>query len=786
MKISKNWLNEYLSSNKTNEQLVDLFTQLGLECTFHHKKVNLENIVVGKVLTCTKHPNADRLKVCTVDVENEVLEIICGAPNIDNNLIVAVAKVGSEFGDFKIKKTKIRNIFSNGMICSEKELGLSEDHDGIMILDDDMILGTAISDALKLKDDIVFDFDITPNRGDCFSHFGIARELAIIENKKIQFEKIMIKTSDYSMHDLVKVDIKDDNICDRYACRIVKNIKVEESPQWLKNKLLSIDQKPINNIVDIANYIMFDLGQPIHVFDYDKVDGKKININLANKTDKINCLDNNLRNLDKNDIVISDSKKPIAIAGVIGGLNSHVDANTKNIIIESAVFNEVNIRKSSKKHNYSKEASKRFERGVDVENIVNVLDKFIFLLLQVSGGEVSKDYIDIYKKSKNLDKIVFDLDKCNKFLGFNLSKNEADEIFNSLNVKFANKENIYKCVIPSYRNDIKLEIDLFEEVARVYGYDNIPSSTHFSFSVKSFVKDEESLDNKIRFILSNNGFNEHYSNSLFSKDDTLVDTGFKPIKLLNPLSQDMEYLRNSLIPGLLRALSFNEKRGHNIVKLFELGTINSFNQNNFNKSNQYKNLILSWMGKEVKHWKYSTSQNIYTIKGEIEHLFKMLNIKDFRFSLSDKNNLYICCNNKVIGYLKEVNNDIKNKYNIKSDIYIAIIKIDDLNKLYSEDSVDYRKVNSFPSISRDISLLIDKKYSNEEIENVIYNHGGDKLSNALLFDIYDDEKISSELISMAYSLIFKSNERTLTDNEVDRYINKIVKNLKNKFDIIQR
>ena len=248
----------------------------------------------------------------------------------------------------------------------------------------------------------------------------------------------------------------------------------------------------------------------------------------------------------------------------------------------------------------------------------------------------------------------------------------------------------------------------------------------------------------------------------------------------------MEYVRNSLIPGLLRALSFNEKREHNIVKLFELGSISSFNQDNFNKSNQHKNLILSWMGKEVKHWKHSTSQNIYTIKGEIEHLFKMLNIKDFRFSLSNKNNLYICCDNKVIGYLKEVDNDIRNQYNIKSDIYIAVIKIDDLNKLYSEDSVDYRKVNSFPSISRDISLLIDKKYSNEEIENVIYKYGGDKLSNALLFDIYDDGKISSESISMAYSLIFKSNERTLTDDEVDGYMNKIVKNLKNKFDIIQR
>ena len=788
MKISKNWLNNYLSTKKTNEQLVEFFTQLGLECSFQEKKITLDsNIVVGKVLSCTKHPNADRLKICSVDINSRTLDIVCGAPNIDKDLIVPVAMVGAKFGDFKIKKTKIRDVNSNGMICSGKELGLNDDHEGIMILDDDLSIGMEISKALELKDDIIFDFDITPNRGDCFSHLGIARELSIIENKKIELKKINVNRGNYNINNLIKVKIKDKNICDRYACCIVKNIQVKESPQWLKNKLVSINQNPINNIVDIANYVMFDLGQPIHVFDYDKISGNEISINLAHKSEKISCLDNTVKKLDQDDIVISDSKGPIAIAGVIGGLNSHVDEKTHNILIESAVFNEIHIRKSSKKHNYSKEASKRFERGVDIKNVINVMDKFIHLLLQVSSGDVSKNYVDLYPSKQLSDKIVFDLEKCNNFLGVTLSNKEVDKIFDSLNIKFANKRNIYKCIIPSYRNDLKIEVDLFEEVARVFGYNNIPSNKHFSFSVDSFVKDYEIIDNKIRMILSNSGFNEHYSNSLYSKNDTVIDDSYKPIKLLNPLSLDMQYLRNSLLPGILRAVSFNEKREHDIVKLFEIGAISSVDENNFNKSMQHKNLILCWMGKETKHWDYCAPQNIYTIKGEIEHLFNMLNVKNFNFRLSkNKNSLDICINNEIIGYLKKLNNDIKNQYDIKSDIYYSVVKLDKLNQFYFDDSVDYKKINSFPSINRDISILINRKYSNQDIENIIYKSGSDKLSKIVLFDIYDDKKISNESISMAYSLVFKSNERTLTDKEVDGYVNKIIKNLKGTFNIIQR
>jgi len=786
MKISLNWLNDYVSTNKSSSQLVELFTQLGLECTYTEKSFKLDNIVVGKVLSCIKHPNADRLKICSVDIGSKTLEIVCGAPNIDKDLLVPVAKEGAAFGEFKIKKTTIRDVVSNGMICSGKELGIDDNHEGILILKNNLEIGTSIIDALNLKDDVIFDFDITPNRGDCFSHLGIARELAIIENKRIKPSQIDLKTSNYKIKDLIDVNIIEEEICKRYACRIVKNIKISDSPQWLKNRLFSIGQKSINNIVDLANYVMFDSGQPIHVFDYDKIKCNKIDIRFAKSNETIHCLDHAEKKLDNKDIVIADSKEPIAIAGVIGGLNSHVDKNTKHLLIETAVFDEVSIRKTSKKHNYIKDASKRFERGVDVQNVINVMDKFIYLLLKISNGDVSKDYIDLYDRKDDTNKIVFDLNTCNKFLGVGLLNKDIDKIFHNLNIMFANKRSIYKCIIPSYRNDIKYEVDLFEEVARVYGYNNIPSNTRFTFPVDSLIKDEEILDDRIRSILSNTGFNEHYSNSLYSKRDTKIDPNYIPIKLMNPLNNDMEYLRNSLLPGVLRALSFNEKRGHKIIKLFELGSVNSFNKSKFNKANQYKNLILSWVGNEIKHWDFTKPQNVYTIKGEIEHLFNMLNIKKFNFKIDKNNNLNICISDKIIGYLREVDMNLTEEYDIKSNVFIANINLDLLSQYYNENNIDYHKINSFPPINRDISILINRNVSNQDIEEIIYKNSGSELVELELFDIYNDDKISDDSISMAYSLTFKSNKRTLTDNEVDMHISKIIKGLKNKFDVIQR
>ena len=435
MKISRNWLNDYITSKSSDDELVESFTQLGLECTVTPLNFNYKNIVIGKVLSCVKHPNADKLKLCEVDVGSDVLNIVCGAPNIKKNINVPIAKPGAIINSFKIKKTKIRNVESNGMICSGKELLLTDDHSGIMILDNKLNKGDSLMKALALSNDSIFDFDLTPNRGDCFSHIGIARELSILENKKIINTSSKLKFSNFKTSELIKVNVENVNICKRYACKVIKNIKVSESPQWLKNRLHLIGQPSINNIVDLANYIMFDLGQPLHVFDYNKISGKEINVRLAKNKEKILCLNNDLKTLNKEDIVIADSEGPIAIAGVIGGYNSQVTDNTRNILIESAVFNKINIRKTSKKHDYLKEASKRFERGLDVENVLNVIDKFSEILLDSSQGEISKDFVDLRLEKSDKRKIKFDFKKCNIFLGISLNAVEYKNIFSKLSIK---------------------------------------------------------------------------------------------------------------------------------------------------------------------------------------------------------------------------------------------------------------------------------------------------------------------------------------------------------------
>ena len=780
MKISRNWLTNYISSDKTDNQLVNMFTQLGLECTVSHYKNNFSDVLIGKVIKCVKHPNADKLKLCEIDLGSKVEEIICGAPNIKKGLTVPVAIIGSKVGNFKIKKVKIRDVYSNGMVCSGKELGINDDQDGIMILDDNLIAGKNIVEALNLEEDSIFDFDITPNRGDCFSHLGIARELGIIEKKKIKFLENKLNVSYFKTSDLVKVKIQDENICSRYSCQIIKNIDVGNSPQWLKNKLNVIGQKSINNIVDLANYIMFDTGQPLHVFDYDKIKGG-INIRLAKKGEELVSLDNITKKLSINDIVITDETKPIAIAGVIGGLNSLVDSNTKNILIESAVFDEIKIRKTSKNHDYSKEASKRFERGVDIENTISSMNKFSILLLETCSGDIGSDYIDIYNNNDN--KVIdFDMNKCNKFLGTNLLKSKFKEIFNNLNIMMDNNS---KYLIPSYRNDLNFEVDLYEEIARVYGYDNIPSNVNFTFPSDSFVDDNELIDQKVRNFLSANGFNEHYSNSLYSKDDCLLNNKYKPVRLINPLSNEMRYVRNSLLPGLLRATSFNERRGKDFIKLFEIGNITFIDKKSYSGTSQLKELMVVWLGNIVKHWKNPIKQDIYSVKGEIKSMLNMLNISKVTFKMN-KNNIDVLVNKEIIGYIKLIDKKIMSNYNLSSNVFICSINIDLLNNYYNKENIIYNKIYSYPSIERDISILINKKFNNQEIQDVIIGNGGQYLKDVELFDLYQGDGVSEESKSLAYSLKFNSNDRTLTDKEIDKEVNKILKKLKNTFEVIQR
>ena len=797
MKISRNWLNNYLVSNKSNEDLVNLFTQLGLECTFKKIKLLPDDIVIGKINTCSKHPNADRLKVCKVDIgNNDIIDIICGAPNVRKNLLVPVAKIGSIIGGIKIKKTKIRGVTSNGMICSEKELGLSDSHEGIMILDSKFEKGHNLKEFLSIKEDTIFDFDITPNRGDCFSHIGIARELSILEKSKLKIKNYELKSLDLERNDeTFNINIDKDK-CKRYVACIIRNVSVKESPSWLKECLSAIGQKSINNIVDAANFILMDLGHPMHTFDFDKIKSESINVRLAKKNETIITLDECKQKLNSDNLLICDGNNPIAIAGIIGGNNSGVDENTKNILIESAIFDPVNIRKSSKSLGISTEASKRFERGTDINMLIPALNKLAHLIQDIAGGKVSSKIFDVYDHnyvefdsngflhSHMLKEIPFDIAKCNDFLGTELNLKEVKKIFGYLYIDCRNVNKKIICTIPSFRNDLYREIDLFEEIARVYGYDNIPSNSSFVISNSCFVKDELYLENNIRSILCSNGFNEHYSNSLYSDKDIETNSQSSPVEILNPLNQEMKYLRNDLLPGLLKAVSYNEKREHSFLKIFEIGSSTVYDKSKYNNATEYRDLGLIWTSSKIKHWKYNQVNDVYSVKGEIINLLKMLSFKKIHLKV-ENNIIKIFIDDSVVGTIFEISNKIRNDYDIKNNLFYCKIDIQELSRLSSTKS-KFASISNFPSINRDISILINKKYLYSDIVKTISSNANEYLEKINLFDVYSDKNTSPDEYSLSFSLKFCSKKRTLEDQEVDVAINKILNSLKETYNVIQR
>ena len=788
MKISLKWLNDFVSFSYSPKELEEKLTDLGLECNIVSSKYNFtKDVVLGKVISVKKHPNADRLNLCDVDVgDKNTLSIVCGAPNVKENILVPVALVGAIIGDekFKILKSKIRGEISYGMICSGKELGLNSDHDGIMVFNSKKSLGTPIIDIISK--DTLLDIDLTPNRGDCLGHLGVAREVSILNNQKVKLKKINISSDSFSIKDLIEVNISDTNDCSRYCARIVKNVKVSESPNWLKEKLNSIGQKSINNVVDVANYILHDLGHPLHTFDLDSLDGKSINVRYAKKNEKITALDSNVYSLSKDDLIIADSKKPIAIAGVIGGLNSHVTNKTKNILIESAYFNPIPIRKTSKVKGLSTEASKRFERDTDFEILEYAMNKAAFIIQQIAGGVISKDFIDEKSREEQNCEILFDVIKCNSFLGSSLKSKEIKSIFNSLSIDCSNGVDSFKCSIPSYRNDLYREIDLYEEVARVYGYNNFKSTDSFSIPYQSLQKNE-SISKKLRFILSNR-FNEHYSNSLYSKEDVSLFDDKTAIKILNPLNNDMSYVRNNLLAGLLKTISYNERRGHDFLKFFEIGSCSNYAKDRYNKSKESNELGIIWTVASRNHWKHPEFNDIYSIKSEVKHLFEMLNVRNINLVVDPNtlSNFNVFVNDSInIGHLVSVNDKILKNYNVKNNVWYCNLDLDKLSEAIEID-IKYNEVTNFPSISRDISILIDKNFSYDEIIKVIDINAGEFLINANLVDIYTDKNISAKKHSLLFSLRFGANNRTLKDKEVDKSINNIINSLKNKFKVTQR
>ena len=790
MIVSKEWLNDYIDISLDDDAIESNLTALGLECTLNKDNCSFQNVYVGYIVDCYKHPNADKLSVCSVDVgSKQNLNIVCGAPNVKIGIKVPVAIINASLnsGEFKIRQTKIRGVESQGMICSEKELGLSEKHEGIMILDDSKEVGSSIEDILFKNKDVIFELDLTPNRGDCFSHLGTAREIAIIEKTKIK-DKAYNFTENSNFDDYAAINIASKGACLRYSSRIIKGVRVKESPKWLKDRLNSIGQKPINNIVDAANYIMMDTGHPLHTFDVKKIKNKKITVRFADKNEKIDLLDGNTYNLDKINLVIADSDKPIAIAGVMGDKNTGITNKTTDILIESAYFNPSIVRKSAKYLGLSTESSKRFERDTDINNVINSLNQITDLILKIAGGESISNLKDIYPIKKESSLIEFNVEECNKFLGTNFTRKDIENYLFLLNIKINNRNML--CKIPSYRNDITRSVDLYEEIARVFGYDNIPVNNSFTSNYQSFSLDEFELQNKIKYYLMSNGCYENYSNSLVDKKDTLIFSNTNPVRISNPLSNKMEFLRTSLIPGLLKAASYNIKRNLNNFKLFESGVIHKYVKDIDRKSVESNFISIIYVGGKIEHWRNRDGIDFYSIKGEINSLFKFLRFKKIEFmdskSIGFSKSFLIKIDNVKIGLWGIIDKNILKSYKINSEIYGFEIDYSKINKLYAKNKLVFKSPNKFPIITRDIAIEVDLDIKSKNIVKTIVDNGGNYLKDISLFDVYKGDKIDKNKISLAYSIKFQAKDKTLTDKEIDKVIDTIIKRIVEKHNAKQR
>ena len=793
MKVSLNWLKDYLDVSGTAEEISDTLTALGLEASFEYTGKSFTGIVLGKVIECGPHENADKLSVCEVDIgDGENYSIVCGAPNVKSGIHVPVAKVGATLnnGEFKIKQAKLRGVESHGMICSERELAISDEHEGIMILDTKAKLGTPIEEILTFKEDTLFEIDLTPNRGDCLSHLGVARELGIGSDVDVKRRAVELNESTIPTSNEIKVTIENKDTCPRYAARVVKGVKVRPSPQWLIDRLASIGQSSINNIVDAANYVLMDSGHPLHTFDLDTVSGNEIIVRYAKNGEKFTTLDDEQRDLKDFHLLICDGEKPIALAGIMGGAKSQIADETTNILIESAYFSPTVVRQGAKVLDLSTEASRRFERDTDMDGIIPAINQLAALIVEVGGGEICKGVVDEYPAEKNPRTFDFSIEKCEALLGVHIPQKKIETIFNSLQIAFKNKNGSFQCTIPTFRNDLEREVDLHEEVARVIGYDNIPSSAQFTGSYNSFVEDEQKLDSLLRVQLKSLGFHEHYSNSLQHEKDTQHFAGGDAVQLKNPLSLDMAFIRNSIIPGILMAASHNEKRQEKGFKLFEIGAIHNQSKKSATGSKEKFHLGLLWYGESQSHWRNYEDRDLFRIKGEITQILQSVGLVNVSFKIGNETGfqitLKIYSGKTQIGSVGIPDSKILKQYDVKVIPTVCDLSLQNLRELWQNRKLGYSPPPAFPSMSRDIALQVSQVLPAEDLLSTIRKEGGKTLKNTSLFDVYQPDEVGDNNKSLAFSLKFQSETVTLTDTEVDADVEKILNSLKKAHGATQR
>lgn len=793
MKISNNWLKDYITTDLKSEKIGEYLTDIGLEVEGIEKyetiKGSLEGIVVGKILTCEQHPNADKLKKTTVDIGNgKILNIVCGAPNVAAGQVVPVAVVGTKIyktGDsLEIKEAKIRGEVSQGMICAEDEMGISDDHGGIMILDETKFkVGKNFADYFDLANDEVFEIGLTPNRTDAMSHYGVARDLNafLISNQmKSEFEKTSSKIIDIHGTTDFLVKVEDSELCPRYIGAIIENVTVAESPSWLKNRLQAIGLSPINNIVDITNFVLHSFGQPLHAFDADKIAGKKVKVGVSKKGTKFTTLDGVERTLNGSEIMIKDGKDmPMCIAGVFGGQNSGVSESTKSIFLESAYFDPIAIRKAAKFHNLNTDASFRFERGVDPNSTQTALTHAVSLIEEIAGGKMVGSILEHYPKKLEDQYVILRYSKVEQILGMKIHQEKIKEILKALEITILNDiPNGLELSVPAYRADVTREIDVIEEILRIYGYNKIDAPQKFSYStVKLKFDDQDALENSWARTLQSNGFNEVMNNSLTSvKDET------NAVKLLNPLSGDLEFMRKSLLEGLLENADYNIKRKNLDIKFFELGKIYHKRE----KFQERKQLAILISGRNVaENWlQPKSATDFYYLKSYIKILLEKLNInieekyvEDSRFS----DGIEFVSAGKTIARLGKVSPELLKDADIEQECFYAEIEVEICQKLRSEENLKFKEIPKFNKIRRDLALLLDKNVTYADLYKSAKNNPSKYLKNINLFDVYEGKNLPEGKKSYAMSFELLNEEKTLEEKDITAVMNSLINTFKNEF-----
>ena len=794
MKVGVEWLKDYADIDVDVKELSEILTMTGSKVEEYESKGNdIKNVVVGKILEIEKHPDADKLVVTKVDVKNEILQIVTGAKNINVGDIIPIAKIGSELpGDVKIKKGSLRGVESCGMMCSIGELGLTLDdmpnqiEDGIMILpkEYESKLGEDIVDVLNLRDDII-EFEITPNRPDCLSVEGLGRETAVSLNKEYKNPNEKIDNLNITKKDSIeglKVTIDAPDLCYRYVARVVKNIVIKESPDWMRKRLKACGIRPINNIVDITNYVMLEMGQPMHAFDINSIENKHIIVRRAKDGEILKTLDGIDRKLDNSMLVISDEKKIDAIAGVMGGENSEIENTTNMVVFESAVFNGGSVRLTAKKLGLRTEASSRFEKGLPQENALRAVNRAVELVELLGAGEIIDGVIDEYPEKQKEIKIDFSPNRISNLLGINISENEMVKILNKLDIKVTDGY----CIPPYYRQDLEQEADIAEEILRIYGYDKLESNLDNSGNTVGGKSIYQKMEDNIKNMLVNKGFSEIYTYGFINpeeltKSNILEDSDLykEIIKIRNPISEDYSIMKTSVIPTMMKTISSNYAKKNNNLKLFEYAKVyrNKSNIENNELPDEEQILTIAITGKEEK---------FYILKGIVENVLETVNLNRYDISKYSENKSYhpgktaiIKIGNDPIIILGQIHPIVQENYDVLDKVYIAEINMKKLEK-YSKKEKKYTPIPKYPAVERDIAILVDEKIEVLKIEKIIRSKAKKILEDVVLFDIYRNEKIGNNKKSVAYALKFRAKDRTLNDEEISEVMENIIKALEDE------